>query len=251
MHGLICPAGCGRLAHYPLLGAGSQALEPCSFVRTIRTGDSMRYYVETDGQIFLVSRGGTLDLPSPEEVPFDIETIAALPGGERTLFCVPRIDEHPKTWFSKDEIQGLDHVAPRVLEAVHASMPRVVCEGVCVEGNCLLLVKGNRGLTLDRWTLPGGFVRFAEHPAEGLRREIQEELGVDAEIGECLAVRSKLGETSRLHWIFFFYRIELSGPPTANPDEIAELRFVDRHEAIDMLADMVMAEVIEGLPDFA
>jgi len=209
-----------------------------------------RYYVETDGQIFLVARKGGLDLPRAQEIPFDVETITELPGAEHTLFCVPKIDVHPEGWHSKDEIQELHLVAPRVRAAVHATMPRVVSEGICIEGNRLLLVKGNRGLTMDRWTLPGGFVRFGEHPAEGLKREIREELGVDAAVGECLAVRSKLGETSHLHWIFFFYRVEIAGHPIGNPDEIAEVRFVDRADGIAMLSDRVMTEVIGDLPDF-
>ena len=209
----------------------------------------MRYYIESDGGIFLIRRDGKLDLPEPEDVPFEVDVIAELPGREPTWFCVPRLDHHPAAWPSKDNVQDSANVSERVLRAVHATMPRVVCEAVCVRDRQILLVKGNRGLTKDRWTLPGGFVRFGEHPADGLRREIQEELGVDAEIGECLAMRSKLGKPSRLHWLLFFYRAEIVGNPVANPDEIAELRFLDPEAAVELLSDRVMAEVISGLPD--
>ncbi|MBU0595775.1 NUDIX domain-containing protein [Candidatus Bipolaricaulota bacterium] len=211
----------------------------------------MRWYIESDGRIFLVSRDDVLDLPVPKEVPFAVDRIAPLPTSIETWYCTPHLDRHPDEWTSKDDIAVPQNVAPLVREAVHATMPRVVCEGICIQDKRLLVVKGNRGLTQDRWTLAGGFIQFGEHPADGLRREIREELGVDAEIGECLAVRSKLGETSHLHWILFFYRIELSGQPVANPDEIADARFVEREDGIALLSDSVMAEVIEGLPDFA
>jgi len=207
-------------------------------------------YIESDGRLFLVRRDGRLDLPHPNEVPFAVDAVADLPGEDPIRFCVPRLERHPATWTSKDEVQSRPDIAPRVRAAVHATMPRVVCEGVCVEAGRLLLVKGNRGLTRDRWTLPGGFVRFGEHPADGLRREIREEIGVDADVGEALAVRSKLGETSRLHWIFFFYRAMLRAEPIANPDEIAEVRFVDAEDAIKMLSDAVMVDVIRELPEF-
>jgi len=209
----------------------------------------MRYYIESDGRIFLIRRDGKLDLPEPQDVPFDVDVVAELAGREPTCFCVPRLDRHPATWPSKDAVQNSADVSARVLEAVHATMPRVVCEAVCIRDGRILLAKGNRGFTKDLWTLPGGFVRFGEHPADALRREIREELGVDASIGECLAMRSKLGKPSRLHWLLFFYRAEIIGEPVANPDEIAEIRFLDPKAAVELLSDRMMAEVVDDLPD--
>lgn len=206
-----------------------------------------KYYIETDGDIFLVRREGALDLPFKREVPFEFDPIAPLPVDGEVWFCSPRLAEHPSDWTGKDHVDGLDDVTPLVREAVHASMPRVVVEGVCVQQGCVLLVKGNRGFTKDRWTLPGGFLRFGEDPTEGLQREIREEIGVDCRIGDLIAVRSKLGKASRLHWILFFYRIAIDGEPIANPDEIAELRFVEVDEACGLLADGVMREVVSKL----
>jgi len=211
----------------------------------------MRYYIESDGRLFLVRRGDHFDLPSPDEIPFEVERIAPLDLDASIWFCMPRLEGHPHDWPSKDEVQDRPDVAPRVVQAVHATMPRVVCEAVCIESGRLLLVRGNRGFTKDRWTLPGGFVRFGEHPADGLQREIQEELGVEAEVGECLSVRSKLGERSRLHWILFFYRAELCGTPKANPDEIAAIRFVDRASAAALLSDSAMSGLVKDLPENA
>lgn len=36
----------------------------------------------------------------------------------------------------------------------------------------------------ERWTLPGGGIDFAEHPRDGVVREVHEETGLDATVGE-------------------------------------------------------------------
>ena len=206
-----------------------------------------RYYIETDGRIFLVPREETLDLPTEDEISFEIEPIAPLSASSEVMFCVPELEAHPIDWMRKDDVPADPQVTTLVREAVHASMPRVVSEGVFIQNGLVLLLKGNRGLTKDRWTLPGGFIRFGEDPVVGLLREIREELGVGAKIGDLLAVRSKLGEHTLLHWTQFFYRVTIFGKITPNPDEIAEARFFEPQEGAKLLADPLMREVIASL----
>jgi len=206
-----------------------------------------RYYIETDGRVFLVSRDGQLDLPTRDEIPFEFDEIAPLAPSSEVVYCSPKLEAHPAHWMSKDTVPIDPQVTLRVREAVHATMPRVVSEGIFIQDGLVLLLKGSRGLTKDRWTLPGGFIRFGEGPVEGLRREIQEELGVCAEIGDLLAVRSKLGAHTLLHWTQFFYRVNLLGEPTPDPDEIAEARFFELAEGAKRLIDPLMREVIESL----
>ncbi|MEN6370149.1 MAG: NUDIX hydrolase [Thermotogota bacterium] len=209
----------------------------------------MHCYVESDGRIYLVRRNGLLDLPTPEELPFPIERIAPLgsdpdDGEPHAWFCVPKLDAHPTAWPSKDDVPFLSDVTPRVRAAVHASMPRVVVEGICIERARALLVLGSRGLNEGRWSLPGGFLRYGESPEEGLLREIREEVGAPATILRPAGVHAKLGPKTRLHWIMFFYRFKLRGTPHPDPDEIAEARFIDLREAPSMLHDPAMAEAV-------
>jgi ADP-ribose pyrophosphatase YjhB (NUDIX family) len=210
-----------------------------------------RCYVESDGRIYLVGRGENLDLPSPAEIPFNIEQIALLRTAEPVWFCVPDLAGHPLHWPSKDDVPSMDNVTPLVRDAVHATMPRVVVEGVCLRGEQILLVKGNRGLTKDRWTLPGGFLRFGESPRDGVLRELREEIGVHATIEELLNVHSKLGQHTCLHWTMIFYRVRIAGELTPNPDEIAEARFVDLDEACTLVSDKLMCNVIKTIADLA
>jgi 8-oxo-dGTP diphosphatase len=206
-----------------------------------------RYYVESDGRIYLVQRGDALDLPFLGEIPFDVEPIARLRTAEPVWFCVPSLERHPNEWPSKDDVPTIENVTPLVREAVHATMPRVVVEGVCLRDGRVLLVKGNRGLTKDRWTLPGGFLRFGESPPDGVLREVREEVGVDASVEELIDARSKLGQHTRLHWVMLFYRVRIDGEPAPNPDEIAEARFVEIAEALELVSDELMCDVIERI----
>jgi ADP-ribose pyrophosphatase YjhB (NUDIX family) len=208
---------------------------------------TQRFYIESDGRIFLVPRDGRLDLPTEREIPFAIERIAPLATSSEVVYCAPNLDAHPSSWMSKDAAPIDPHVTALVREAVHATMPRVVSEGVFIENDRILLLMGSRGLTKNRWTLPGGFVRFGEGPIDGLLREINEELGVAARIGDLVAVQSKLGEHTRLHWTQFFYRVTLLGEIAPNPDEIAEARFFKLDDGAALLADPIMREVIQSL----
>jgi len=115
-------------------------------------------------------------------------------------------------------------------------MHRVVVEAICIDRGKILLVKGSRGLTEGRWSLPGGFLRFGEGPQEGLLREMREELRVKGHIESFIDVRSKLGEMSKLHWIMLFYRITLPGD--LNPDPVS------LQTAANLVPDGLMRQVI-------
>ena len=207
----------------------------------------MHYYIESDGKIYLIERNGVFDLPQQDEVPFPVTEIAPLATSEPVVFCSPRLSRHPHEWPGKDEIASLPKVAPLVREAIHAGMPRVIVEGVCLERGKILLVKGSRGLTKGRWSLPGGFLRFGETPQEGLIRELKEELNVKARIEELLDVKAKLGEKSRLHWIMIFYRISIADTITPNPDEIAAAQYFSLLQAKELLFDDLMRAVVSSL----
>jgi len=206
----------------------------------------MQYYVESDGRVYLIDREGRLDLPTPEEVPFDVERIAPLVGDD-VWFCVPVLDRHPHEWHFKDDLPSNPDASSAVCRAVHATMPRVVAEGLCLRDGRILLVKGSRGLTEGRWTLPGGFLRFGESPDACVLREIREEVGLDGTVLGFAGVRSKLGRQSRLHWTMLFYRVAIEGEPKPDPDEISEARFFTLEEAADMLFDGEMRSILQEL----
>ncbi|HDL86182.1 MAG TPA: NUDIX hydrolase [Candidatus Acetothermia bacterium] len=204
----------------------------------------MRYYLESDGKVFLIKTDGSLDLPERDEIPFEFDEIAPLATSEPVMFCVPHLSRHPREWMGKDELASHAQATRLLREAIHSTMHRVVVEGICVDGGKILLVKGSRGLTEGRWSFPGGFLRFGEGPQEGVLREMREELRVEGHIESFLDVRSRLGETSKLHWIMLFYRISLPDALNPDPDEIADARYFPLQEAASLVPDGLMRQVV-------
>jgi ADP-ribose pyrophosphatase YjhB (NUDIX family) len=99
------------------------------------------------------------------------------------------------------------------------------------------------------WDLPGGFLNEAEHPLDGIRRELQEETGAVIEPADYLGV-----------WVDH-YSEDKSGPATLNfywtahivegepepADDVAELRWFAADEIpYDELAFRHLPEVISA-----
>ena len=207
-------------------------------------------YLERDGKVYTVSRNGRLDLPREgDPIPFTYRILHRLPwGDEGVMFGVPELARHPHEWVGKDEIPEREDVSPVLREAVHRSLPRAVAEGIVEEEGRILLVRASRGLTKGLWSLPGGFLTFGEPPELAVKREVEEELGTPCRVGRLLGVRSKVGEHTGLHWLMFFYEVQLAGEPKPDPDEIEEARFFPKKEAADRLCDKTMAAFLRTLP---
>jgi|YNPNPStandDraft_1061719.scaffolds.fasta_scaffold01500_8 8-oxo-dGTP diphosphatase len=55
-------------------------------------------------------------------------------------------------------------------------------------GRVLLARRPERGANASKWEFPGGKLREGESPEDCLRRELQEELGIEVEVGEVFHV---------------------------------------------------------------
>ncbi|MBN1390937.1 MAG: (deoxy)nucleoside triphosphate pyrophosphohydrolase [Candidatus Thermoplasmatota archaeon] len=83
----------------------------------------------------------------------------------------------------------------------------------------------------NKWEFPGGKVDLGEHPERSLQRELQEELGVDAEVGPLYDLASHVYDQKGLkrHVVILFYLCRISsGEP--RPMECQDLRWVTREE---------------------
>lgn len=85
-----------------------------------------------------------------------------------------------------------------------------IARGVCIAGGKVLLCRPRNG---SYSYLPGGHIEFGETGAEALAREVKEELGLDATVGELVGVdESAFVQRRRRHAeISLVYRMKLKG----------------------------------------
>lgn len=83
----------------------------------------------------------------------------------------------------------------------------------------LLLAHWNEGRR-TAWTMPGGGLEAGEDPEDAARREVKEETGYDAAVGDLLGIHSRVipagrrmtpGATDPLHTLRIVYRARITG----------------------------------------
>lgn len=202
------------------------------------------YYAETDGKLFLEKRNGNWSFPSSrEDLPFSVRKIREIDvDGKRVVFCLPKLERHPKEWFNKDQIPQQENVTPTVRKAINLTLPRLVTEAIIQIKNEVLLVKPDRGYNKNRWTLPGGFVVYGESPEEAIKREASEELGTEISPLSLLNVHSRIGN-NRYHWFVFYFEAEIESTSSPEPkSEIREIGYFKPEGVPQKLESPIMAE---------
>ncbi len=113
----------------------------------------------------------------------------------------------------------------------YPSHPRVGVAAVVLRDNQVLLVQRGRDPGKGSWGLPGGMLELGETLAEGARREVMEECGVEIEVGPLVAVFEPIQRDEdgrlRFHYVVVDYLARyVSGEPRAG-DDADDARWVD------------------------
>ena len=113
----------------------------------------------------------------------------------------------------------------------YPSHPRVGVAAVVLRDNQVLLVQRGRDPGKGSWGLPGGMLELGETLADGARREVMEECGVEIEVGPLVAVFEPIQRDEdgrlRFHYVVVDYLARyLSGEPRAG-DDADDARWVD------------------------
>ena len=120
----------------------------------------------------------------------------------------------------------------------------VVTAAVIEHDHRFLVTKGQQGVHLEGcWEFPGGKCEPGEAHGSCLRREIREELGVDALVGDEVLATSHAypGRRVELH----FLRCRLLGEPS--PQLGQQMRWVSRDELQTLAFPPADAELIDLL----
>lgn len=130
---------------------------------------------------------------------------------------------------------------------------RVGVYAACVRNGRILLVHQiAEGPAQNSWHLPGGGLDFGEPPAEGVRREMREEVGCDVEVGQVIAADGNLytpPDGVERHGIRLIFAAQVIGEPTSpDNDEIDRVGWfpLDDLPAKSTVTATLAAEIVRG-----
>jgi 8-oxo-dGTP diphosphatase len=129
--------------------------------------------------------------------------------------------------------------------SVYQNSKPAVCAVITDGGSRVLLTRRSRAPYMDHWDLPGGFLEYGEHPEDGLRREIQEELGIQIEIEEFLGHLISTYGNNGPYVLNILYVARANVTTAVARDDISEFRWFDLDNLPEQFAFPVNAIALE------
>lgn len=106
---------------------------------------------------------------------------------------------------------------------------------VIFEQNKILLIKRMVPPEAGYWAIQGGAVEFGETIEAAIRREVQEELGVESEVVTMLGVTDHILPDEGVHWVapVFLMKITAGTPQNVESHKHSDLRWFSLDELPD------------------
>lgn len=123
--------------------------------------------------------------------------------------------------------------------------PVVGVGAVIVEDGQILLVRRGSPPGKGLWAVPGGKVERGETLRQALAREVEEETGLLAEIGEVAWVGEHLSEDH--HLVLIDFQAQVRGGELRASDDATEAAWVSLDSAADLPLTPTMYQLIEKL----
>ncbi|MCS7079084.1 MAG: (deoxy)nucleoside triphosphate pyrophosphohydrolase [Chloracidobacterium sp.] len=109
----------------------------------------------------------------------------------------------------------------------------LVAAAVCVDGPRVLLTQRPAGGRFaDQWEFPGGKLHWGEEPEAGLRRELEEELGVEITVGRPLHVIHYALDAHQAFAVVFYWARIIGG--TISLRAVQDARWLQPAEMDDL-----------------
>jgi len=204
----------------------------------------MKAYIEFDGHVYLDTDGDTKHLPEYSDdlrSRLNLKTRRKIKlDSEEVLYCTTMMGAG-KNWPLKDDVLLDPKSDLRTQKAIIQSYPRPVVGGICLRKNDLgeeeiLLLKPKRGIRMD-WILPGGFIEYGEGPEDALRREVREELGVEASILSINSARTLVMDNG-YSLVMILYLFDFAGEISPSEEEVSLVEWIPL-DKVDFLEDIV------------
>jgi 8-oxo-dGTP diphosphatase len=111
--------------------------------------------------------------------------------------------------------------------------PIVGVGGVVIHRNRVALIRRGGEPLKGHWSIPGGLLELGEELADGVRREIKEETGLDVEPLEVLTVFDRItrdGNRVRYHYVIVDYGCRRRGGRLKPDSDVIDARWVRRED---------------------
>jgi len=102
-----------------------------------------------------------------------------------------------------------------------------------MDNDKILLTKRKYGPHKDYWDLPGGFVCYGENPFDTVKREIKEELNIDAKdiaLSDIFNIAYPVSDNDEISLNIITFLISCADINTLKPnDDVTDFAFFDKH----------------------
>lgn len=123
--------------------------------------------------------------------------------------------------------------------------PEVAVGAIAVRDGSILLIRRGNPPSAGRWSVPGGRVEWGESLAEALAREVEEETGLVAEVGDLAGVVER--QYPGFHYVILDYFVTVTGGELRPGGDVTDARWVPSAG----LAELDLAEgLLEAFQDF-
>jgi 8-oxo-dGTP diphosphatase len=111
--------------------------------------------------------------------------------------------------------------------------PIVGVGGVVIHRQRALLIRRGCEPLKGQWSIPGGMLELGEELAEGVRRELKEETGLDVEPLQIVAAFDRItreAERVKYHYVIVDYVCRRKGGKLKPASDVTDARWVRREE---------------------
>ncbi|MGH2718691.1 MAG: NUDIX hydrolase [Actinomycetota bacterium] len=119
--------------------------------------------------------------------------------------------------------------------------PEAAVGAIAVQDGSLLLIRRGQPPSAGRWSVPGGRVEWGETLAQAVAREVEEETGLQVDVGDLAGVveRRYLPE---FHYVILDYFVSVTGGALRPGGDVTDARWAT-------FADLKELDLAEGLLD--